>query len=101
MKYSRLGKWVVVCASVMLSSSCWAVDIPFEYFYGRWVTGHQPSARLELHKGDGPERIGDYQFTSEKWRVGLSQIQPGGFDYSDDNHAHLPVPSFYLRPTGN
>ncbi|MDH4034798.1 MAG: hypothetical protein OEV80_13475, partial [candidate division Zixibacteria bacterium] len=101
MSRSLLGLCVVVCTTFAVSTAGWGVDIPFEFFYGRWATGHQPSGQLELHKGDGPKRMAGYRYSSEKWRAGLSQMRGKVFYYNKDSYLQWPVPSFYLRPAGN
>ena len=101
MRYSSLGTCLVICATLAISNTCWGVDIPFEYLYGRWVKGHAPSGQLELHKGDSPKRTANYQYTANKWRVGLSRIRGRVFYYDDNSQTEWPIPSLYLRPAGN
>lgn len=101
MRHRRLGTWLVFWFSLAATSSCWGVDIPFEFFYGRWVRGHQPSGQLELHKGNRPTRSGDYQYTSEKWRVGLAGIRGKVLWRDDDGRLSFPVASLQVRPGSN
>ena len=101
MRYSRLRACLVICATMAISNTCWGVDIPFEFLYGRWVKGHVPYMENEVTRGAAPQRSMGYHYTAKSWQIGLSRMRGNVVFYDDKDSLSLPVSSFFVRPASN
>ncbi|MFH2048968.1 MAG: hypothetical protein ABIJ12_05950, partial [bacterium] len=90
---------------ISLSQLCSAdVEIPFDYYYGRWIDGHQVGGFYEIRDDaeDYSKQL-DYLFTNGKYQIGFdltTRYDLGISGYGDDGWV-TPNVSFQLRPNSH
>jgi len=95
----------LIFSAILISCACIhgadTIELPFDYFYGRWTTGHFLDGKVAYTKEDVIGRR-SYFYTSERERVGLDNI-PRYLVISTQNDERLFTPSFsyFRRPTSN
>ena len=84
------------------------VDLPFEYFYGRWDNGHKVALDLNwrrYHSGSDVDaehwRNADYQFTADRLQIAVADMQRDVVFYDSDNIISSPRVSLRWRPVAN
>lgn len=102
---------ILLIILLSLSKICNAdVEIPFDYYYGRWVDGHQIGGSYEFQDNrEDSTRSVSYLFTSGKYRYGFGivtksvlNIKPSdvGLMSVDEEKSWIsPVLKFQIRPT--
>jgi hypothetical protein len=77
------------------------IELPFDYFYGRWTPGHFLDGRVALTDAD-PQGRTDYSYTSDRIQVGLDDV-PEYLVVSQQSDYALRTPTLYLyhRPAPN
>ncbi|MCH7947985.1 MAG: ATP-binding protein [candidate division Zixibacteria bacterium] len=61
--------------SSSLSQDSDYIELPFEFFHGRWVQGHSGEFKSTYVDYDGPDYFGSYNFTFGSNRLSISDIQ--------------------------
>ncbi len=88
-----------------LSKICIAdVEIPFDYYYGRWVDGHQIGGAYEFRDdADDQSKQIDYLFTSGKYQSGFDIVRRYdlGVEGYGDRGWITPVVNFKIRPNSH
>jgi len=51
------------------------IELPFEFFHGRWVQGHSGELRTTYLEGRSPDYYGSYNFTFGSNRLSINDIQ--------------------------
>ncbi|MBU8934211.1 MAG: hypothetical protein KOO62_09420 [candidate division Zixibacteria bacterium] len=71
----RLGIVLFFIAMIFIAGQSRAdIELPFDYFYGRWVPTHSVSGQLELQDYDETQKEITYRFTGDRYRFGLSMV---------------------------
>ncbi len=74
------------------------VDVPAEYYFGRWAQGHYGTIDGIMWTDDSPVWKTGYGFASESFRVSIPQFEHYGlWDTRDNEHRITPV-SIWWRP---
>lgn len=62
-------------SSSSLSQDSDYIELPFEFFHGRWVQGHSGELRTTYLEGRSPDYYGSYNFTFGNNRLSIYDIQ--------------------------
>lgn len=62
-------------SSSSLSQDSDYIELPFEFFHGRWVQGHSGELRTTYLEGRSPDYYGSYNFTFGNNRLSINDIQ--------------------------
>ena len=74
MKFSYFNKFVLALILLMASSVSAQIDLPFDYFYGRWVDGHYLNSSFHGTEFDWYHNSSNYSFTNNSLQVKINDI---------------------------
>lgn len=106
MHFKSIFRFIILLLIIIsLSQLCSAdVEIPFDYYYGRWVDGHQIGGFYEdKYDGEDRSRQINYLFTNDKYQIGFdltTRYDLGIRGYGDDGWV-TPNLSLQLRPNSH
>jgi len=100
--YTKAG---LIFSAILISCACIhgadTIELPFDYFYGRWTTGHFLDGRVAIVERD-PQGRTDYSYTSNRIQVGLDDIQEYlVVSQQVDYVLRTPTLFLYHRPSPN
>jgi hypothetical protein len=75
-----------------------AVELPFEWFHGRWVEGHRFYAGFIWQDHYGVDFSGDYLFQTGRHEIGLARVSEAPLWKNDEGVLEPPVPFWRYRP---
>ena len=89
---------LISCAGIFGADT---IELPFDYFYGRWTTGHFLDGRVAFSDAD-PQGRTDYSYTSDRNRIGLDDIREYlVVSQQSDYGLGTPWLYYYFRPASN
>jgi hypothetical protein len=95
----------LIFSAILITCACIhgadTIELPFDYFYGRWTTGHFLDGRVALTDAD-PQGRTDYSYTSDRNRIGLDDIREYlVVSQQSDYGLGTPWLYYYFRPASN
>ena len=100
MKYIRMATIALVAILILCASIHGAdtIELPFDYFAGRWVNGHYLHGNYYLQKDRYPRYSWSYLLTSDPFRFSVDRFETNLL-YKYQNHEFLSAPmSLDYRP---
>jgi len=99
----RTAAGIAIAITLFISGTALGqdIDLPFDWFYGRWVDGHQPEMDFVWHETKKPARVGSYSFTSGSYMFGFDDIRGELVSYDGDGHLEFPTLFLRVRPRSN
>ncbi len=74
MRIKYLSKFVSVIVLLVASSVSAQIDLPFDYFYGRWVEGHYLNSSFSGTDLDLYHDVTNYSFTKNSWQIKVNNF---------------------------
>ncbi len=97
-QFTRYTLACVVVSLIAAGNVGAAVDLPFEWFHGRWVEGHTVYGNLAWQEHHDFGFSGDYLLHTGRHEIGLARISEAPLWENDEGVLEPPVPFWRYRP---